>query len=101
MPAPHLKADLLCVVGQIGLQGRTLERNPFGISPFPTYKPLIASKRLWRLYWETESCYNIKELVKLVVLASSLIHFSVTPTFGPSLPDAYCAVFRGEAFAGD
>lgn len=95
MPAPHLKVDLLCVVGQIGLPWRE------GISPFPTYKPLIASKRLWRLYWETESCYNIKELVKLVILASSLIHFSITPTFVSSLPDAYCVVFRGEAFAGD
>lgn len=48
-----------------------------------------------------ESCYKIKELVKLVVLASSLIHSSTTPTFVSPLPDAYCVVFRGEAFAGD
>lgn len=101
MSAPHLKADLFCVIGQMGLQGRALERSPFGISPCPTYKPLIASKRLWRLYWETESYYKIKELVKLVVLASSLIHSSTTPTFVSPLPDAYCVVFRGEAFAGD
>ena len=90
MPAPHLKADLLCVIGQMGLQGRTLERNPFGISPFPTYKPLIASKRLWRLYWETESWYKIKELVRLVALASSLIHSSTTLMFVLPLPDSYC-----------
>lgn len=84
MPAPHLKANLLCVIGQMDLQERTLERNPFGISLFPTYKPLIASKRLWRLYWETESCYKIKELVKLVVLASSLIHSSPSYVCVPS-----------------
>lgn len=90
MPAPHLKADLLCVIGQMELQGRTLERNPFGISPFPTYKPLIASKRLWRLYWETESCYKIKEPVKLVVPASSLILSSPSLMFASPLPDSYC-----------
>lgn len=57
----------------------TLERSPVGVSPALTYKALLLARDyLWQLYWETESLYKTIKLVKLEILASSLIFSSTT-----------------------